>query len=367
MHEFGHTLMFGHGGRKDDELVYDGSNFTPNYLSVMNYLFQLGGIPHRDPATGALQYLLDYSDDDIRDLREDTGLNEAAGLIHPADTNYYSYYTCTNSSGTIPGSFRINTNRANAPGVIRVMFQMNASQLDWDCNGRISGSPQVNINGAGSNNWDVAGGGKTKLEGHDDWDTIVLPVGCGDYGMTLGFDDADLLDLGSLRDSCPEWDAINENLRGALERDVDLGFPPVIPFYGEACDGVDNDENGQIDEGCSDQDADTVVDELDNCVATYNPGQEDVNNDFVGDACVKEYFARPKREAQDGTAIAAPPQYRISLLTASIAAGAVILLGLLVALLIVHRHHKNLRAQLAGSSGTKMVGTQAAKSKTKNN
>src|SRR4029078_5511463 len=44
MHELGHSLGLGHGGS-------DGVNYKPNYLSVMNYAFDPGGIP--DPTLAA--------------------------------------------------------------------------------------------------------------------------------------------------------------------------------------------------------------------------------------------------------------------------------------------------------------------------
>lgn len=40
IHELGHNLGIGHGGN-------DSFNYKPNYLSVMNYSYQLGGIPYQ--------------------------------------------------------------------------------------------------------------------------------------------------------------------------------------------------------------------------------------------------------------------------------------------------------------------------------
>jgi hypothetical protein len=66
----------------------------------------------------------------------------------------------------------------------------------------------------------------------------------------------------------------------------------------EICDGLDNNCNGQTDEGfpdtngdgvkdclVSDKDGDGVLDVVDNCPATSNPGQADFDLDGDGDAC----------------------------------------------------------------------------------
>ena len=74
MHELGHTLTLEHGGN-------EGTNFKPNYLSVMNYSFQSCMVP---TAAGLVPGLCDYSrfapgGTDIIDLDE-TNLDECAGI-----------------------------------------------------------------------------------------------------------------------------------------------------------------------------------------------------------------------------------------------------------------------------------------------
>ncbi|WP_172656992.1 lamin tail domain-containing protein [Collimonas arenae] len=48
MHEFGHTLDLHHGGFED-------ANYKPNYFSIMNYLYQLNGLPLNPKGMGPTQ------------------------------------------------------------------------------------------------------------------------------------------------------------------------------------------------------------------------------------------------------------------------------------------------------------------------
>jgi len=73
MHELGHNLGFRHGGN-------EARNFKSNYISIMNYLFQLRGIAPLDPdGIGPLAGRLDYSVADLPDLNEND-LSELTGV-----------------------------------------------------------------------------------------------------------------------------------------------------------------------------------------------------------------------------------------------------------------------------------------------
>lgn len=90
VHELGHNINLGHGGG-------DGVNFKPNYLSVMNYRYQVTGIPNWDTWAAAgfagnqmiASSTIDYSRADLPDIDE-TNLNEAAGI---SDGNAAAFWT----------------------------------------------------------------------------------------------------------------------------------------------------------------------------------------------------------------------------------------------------------------------------------
>jgi uncharacterized repeat protein (TIGR01451 family) len=118
MHEFGHNLRLQHGGG-------DWTNFKPNYLSVMNYAFQVGGLPPNDPdGAGPLTARIDYSTALLPTLVE-TSLNEPAGISDGTDNTTFNCPTGAGAAGV-----------GNGP-------------IDWNCDadGGVDLSVSSDVNG----------------------------------------------------------------------------------------------------------------------------------------------------------------------------------------------------------------------------
>ncbi|MCX6629612.1 MAG: M66 family metalloprotease, partial [Candidatus Solibacter sp.] len=113
MHELGHNLGLGHGGLTTSGAPSDAT-YKPNYLSVMNYLFQLEGLTH-----GGQGGLIDYSHVKLLELNEYKQLSEAAGLGTDA-ADYGTRWFCP---GYVAGT--------DSPALIA-----NAqSSVNWNCSG----------------------------------------------------------------------------------------------------------------------------------------------------------------------------------------------------------------------------------------
>lgn len=123
VHEFGHNLGQGHGGA-------DGDNYKPNYLSVMNYHYQLAGI---GPSLLGLGFA-----------------NTAMGF------DDFSY-----SHGLMPSLAEPNLNELFGIGLGRA--------VDWNCDGVFSASIAKDIQ---EFNPCFANGGLSVLSDFDNWSSL---------------------------------------------------------------------------------------------------------------------------------------------------------------------------------------------------
>src|SRR5207237_6639975 len=112
----------------------DHVNRKPNYLSVMNYSFEVLGTLNPN---GRQRYI-DYSRVKLDTLNE-TNLDEFKGINDPGETLWYPW----TRNDIPPGS---NQCTANRDSFYRRFF----ASLDWNCDGTVNTSPvAADINGDG--------------------------------------------------------------------------------------------------------------------------------------------------------------------------------------------------------------------------
>jgi hypothetical protein len=147
MHELGHALGLRHGGTDD-------VNFKPNYISIMNYLFQMNGVP-----INGRQGYYDYSRFRL-DCRE-SQMDRRVGLT--SDTRFAKYGTqfyCCSSCGS-------QSTPVNVESIV--------GATDWDCSGSNKSLTSTDINHDNL---------VTDLPGANDWANLVIKPGTGQAGVS---------------------------------------------------------------------------------------------------------------------------------------------------------------------------------------
>lgn len=149
MHELGHNLGLSHGGNDD-------INNKPNYLSVMNYMYQLDGLPIIGNNDGDRYYYKNYFSG---------GHCAKPTMQNPYDGDYQSF-RIDYSDGS---SINLNEN------VLHENFGLGrtaSSAIDFNCNGRIDSSSikqDINFDGSHSLLTDNNDWGKIKLDFRASW------------------------------------------------------------------------------------------------------------------------------------------------------------------------------------------------------
>lgn len=188
MHEFGHVLSLKHGGG-------DHIEYKPNYLSIMNYAWQLTS-----------ERPLDYSRSSVQDLWEEA-LWEKAGL--PGAEGTYARF-CPD-----PDAVDVN----GTPTNYVKHLQTGTGGVDWNCNGTLEDVVVFDINTKPG----------SMLYGFEDWSNLVY-----DGGAVGAFGASDLQDQAPPLVFTTEYEATVEELksRDSLAADGDgtvtLDAPSVL-------------------------------------------------------------------------------------------------------------------------------------------
>ena len=166
MHEFGHNLGLQHGGFESI------NNYKPNYLSIMNYMYQLQGLPGSVNTSSAYDRYKYYVDGRNNTPRSSCTLsNSACG----ASTGFIIDY----SNGTSAALDEANLFESS---VIGRGALSTSDYADWNLSGTLTPlAYALDLNGDGS---------LAVLKDYNDWANIVLPFARNFAGANSGVSNA---------------------------------------------------------------------------------------------------------------------------------------------------------------------------------
>jgi hypothetical protein len=191
MHEVGHTLTLTHGGtyyddKKNPYIPTYELNCKPNFLSVMNYDFQVRGFPDN-------LGIVDYSGQTLASLDE-TKLNETSGLNglnFPVAVHYTRWYAPPNALDTQVAHAALShcdgSPKAAGENAVRVEGSTLSAPIDWNDDFMIETGTlpwqDVNFNGS------TAAAPDDPFRGFNDWQSLDLrQIGArtGAFGSSSG-------------------------------------------------------------------------------------------------------------------------------------------------------------------------------------
>ena len=176
MHEFGHTLGFKHGGLEEEP------NYKPNYPSVMNYLFQMEGVPRNGVR------VWDYSRDTEPPVNEKT-LTEAGGVSLGSNASGYGTGHACKGKGEDPEAFTQNT----------------LAPVDWNCDGKIELGESFDANGDGKIEEELKGA-------TSDWSRIDFKTG----GVGAGANASETVTIPSSGTSAPSESDVTTQIQAHI-------------------------------------------------------------------------------------------------------------------------------------------------------
>jgi hypothetical protein len=146
MHEFGHNLGLDHGGN-------EGKNYKPNYVSVMNYLYQLQGLPTIGDNEGD-RYYADSSNTGCSTVANNVGMTNP---FWGDSDNFRLDYSHGNANTLDEVNGIIEENGLGLP---------NSGTVDYNCNQSATDTlTDFNVNKDGLTD---------TLHDHDDWSAINI-------------------------------------------------------------------------------------------------------------------------------------------------------------------------------------------------
>jgi len=187
MHELGHNLGLDHGGGDD-------VNYKPNYMSIMNYMFELKDIVPNRPLT--------FSNKKMPDLNE-ARLDETRGL----------------GGANWDWSARSHDTRNTAPKYKYAPLAFKtALQVDWDDSSDFENSTRANINNYPR--YDYTSSASEVLHGYDDWKNLKFnfrETGGYSGGVEPGFGDMEIT-----------WETVLAMREDAVNMVLESAGPEVI-------------------------------------------------------------------------------------------------------------------------------------------
>lgn len=344
IHELGHTLGLGHGGRQGSDtqirseglIYYDGgwdnSNLKPHYFSAMNYRYSATNICYNSTTerlVGDIDYaavampVLNEASLDERSNSEFANALRARTCSGGPDFVPVVLYSCSDPDEAGRGYLMISDGtrtlaRLRSGSAWQTTgLPAHAPGIDWDCDGTIEASSSGSLNGDGAEN-DFASGPISELHARSDW--AVVPAGrtCVVATDGRGFPPPEYRDQidgpvcgadRTAQDHHYHHQAANgwPTLSVGLDKLFGAGSPETFPTSTlpelEVCDGANNDGDLEIDEGCADTDADGIIDATDNCVQTSNPDQADLDGDSLGDDCQHPQVINLSIQGQTATSV----------------------------------------------------------------